>query len=84
MVAADLLRDAGFMCDVVADGQAAVAAFECGGYDLILMDWQMPEMDGLAATREIRARESAAAAAGSSCPTHRNYRPHRQHQRQRS
>jgi CheY-like chemotaxis protein len=42
----------------VADGQAALDAFRSGGFDLVLMDMQMPVMDGLTATAEIRAFES--------------------------
>ena len=40
------------------DGQAAVEAFAKGGFDLILMDMQMPVMDGLTATAAIRALEA--------------------------
>lgn len=42
---------------VAGDGQAAVQAFESSCFDVILMDSQMPVMDGLAATASIRARE---------------------------
>lgn len=43
--------------DVVQDGVAAVERWERETYDIIFMDWHMPEMDGLEATRTIRARE---------------------------
>lgn len=42
---------------IAEDGQAAVRAFEAGEYDVVLMDTQMPVMDGLAATAAIRAGE---------------------------
>jgi CheY-like chemotaxis protein len=48
---------------MVEDGQAALDAFRPGAFDAILMDMQMPVMDGLTATRLIREREAAVGAA---------------------
>jgi signal transduction histidine kinase/DNA-binding response OmpR family regulator/HPt (histidine-containing phosphotransfer) domain-containing protein len=55
-VASELLRDAGFVVDVADNGQLALESLDKSSYDIVLMDMQMPVMDGLAATRAIRAQ----------------------------
>lgn len=54
-VAVQLLKDFQIQVDIAANGLEAVSAATRGKYDVICMDMSMPEMDGLAATRAIRA-----------------------------
>ena len=58
-VATLVLEGAGYTVDVAIDGVEAVAAASRENYDLILMDMQMPRMDGPTATRKIRCSEAS-------------------------
>lgn len=58
-VARKLLQRLGLSCEAVDDGLEALKAVEKTHYDLILMDCQMPRMDGYQATRAIRLRETS-------------------------
>lgn len=58
LVAIGLLDGLGFAADTADDGDDAVAMVEQADYDLILMDVQMPRLDGYATTRALRTREA--------------------------
>ena len=64
LLASELLKEIlawqGFEMDLARTGSEAVEMWEAGKYDLIIMDLQMPRMDGITATRIIREKEKAA------------------------
>jgi len=55
------LERKGFAVEMAVDGQAGVTMARAGGYDLILMDMSLPEIDGWEATRQLRAAPETAA-----------------------
>jgi len=52
-----MLKTANYYVDVAEDGLKAVEMWEKGGYDIVLMDVQMPRLDGFGASRAIRKKE---------------------------
>jgi two-component system sensor histidine kinase/response regulator len=56
-IATELLTDAGFSVDVAENGQVSIEKLNKRAYDIVLMDMQMPVMDGVTATRELRKDE---------------------------
>jgi CheY-like chemotaxis protein/nitrogen-specific signal transduction histidine kinase len=59
-IAIHQLKKLGYAADVARNGLEAIAAVTTHAYDIVLMDCNMPEMDGFAATEEIRRREGSA------------------------
>jgi len=62
LLAVRMLEKQGYSVSLANNGKEALSALERGKFDVVLMDVQMPEMDGFEATAAIREREKATAA----------------------
>jgi len=58
-LAAEVVQAAGYTVATAENGEEALALLSQQSFDLVLMDWHMPVMDGLSATRHLRALEQA-------------------------
>lgn len=56
-----LLRGSGYAVDVVSDGASADAAITAESFDLVILDLNLPEMDGIEVLRSMRSRQDKAA-----------------------
>jgi signal transduction histidine kinase len=65
-LAQEMIQAVGCVCECVSNGKSGVSAVLAGGYDLVVMDCMMPEMDGYEAARAIRAEEARRRAHGDS------------------
>jgi len=52
-----ILKDAGFAVDEAADGEAALAAMQKGGYDLVLLDIVLPKLDGIKILEHLKTSQ---------------------------
>jgi len=73
LVAINILHSLGCQCDVANNGQEALSALKQQAYDMVLMDYQMPMMDGLQTTQFIREYEKNFSIKIPDTPLKRNY-----------
>ena len=60
LIMARLLKRAGYEVETAANGREALAKLERGDFQLMITDWEMPEMDGIALCSAVRASQSKA------------------------